>query len=106
MFQAKDVIIGFVEAKNSNCLIQVNVIGPLVLFQASYPLLKASTPAPKFVVISSRAGSITLGPTIPGIILSYGVSKAAVNYLVRKLHFENDGLSKQFFMRSFSKDGN
>jgi NAD(P)-dependent dehydrogenase (short-subunit alcohol dehydrogenase family) len=44
-------------------LAQVNVLGVLVLFQAAYPLLKSSTP--KFVPISSSAGSITVGPTLP-----------------------------------------
>jgi NAD(P)-dependent dehydrogenase (short-subunit alcohol dehydrogenase family) len=73
---------------------QVNVIGPLVLFQATYPLLTASTPTPKFTVISSRLGSIALGTSIPGVFAPYGVTKAALNYLTRKLHFENDGLSK------------
>lgn len=70
---------------------EVNVIGPLVLFQASYPLLKASNPAPKFVVISSRVGSITIGSALVGAV-PYGASKSAVNYLCRKLHFENDGI--------------
>jgi hypothetical protein len=37
----------------------------LALFQATYPLLQASTPAPKFIPISSAAGSVTLGPTMP-----------------------------------------
>lgn len=71
---------------------EVNVIGPLVLFQATYPLLKASTNSPKFVLISSRTGSITNGAVYPWGILTYGASKAAANYLARKLHFENDGL--------------
>jgi len=39
----------------------VNVIGTLVLFQATYPLLSASTPTPKFIPISSGAGSILDG---------------------------------------------
>lgn len=70
----------------------VNVVGPLVLFQASYPLLKASTSTPKFIVISSRLGSITLAPNMPSEMTPYGASKAAVNYLTRKLHREHDDL--------------
>ncbi|KAF7982489.1 hypothetical protein HWV62_28070 [Athelia sp. TMB] len=70
----------------------VNVVGPQVLFQATYPLLKASTPAPKFIVISSIAGSLALGPGMPVGNGAYAISKAAVNYLARKLHFENEGL--------------
>jgi NAD(P)-dependent dehydrogenase (short-subunit alcohol dehydrogenase family) len=75
--------------------IQVNVIGTLTLFQASYPLLKASTSTPKFVYISSGGGSITMGPQFPAV-LAYGASKAAANYLVRKLHFEHEDLSKHY----------
>jgi NAD(P)-dependent dehydrogenase (short-subunit alcohol dehydrogenase family) len=44
---------------------QVNALGPLVLFQAAYPLLHASTPAPRFIAISSGAGSIAFGPMVP-----------------------------------------
>ncbi|EIN06063.1 NAD(P)-binding protein [Punctularia strigosozonata HHB-11173 SS5] len=73
---------------------EVNVVGTLVLFQASLELLKASTRAPKFVIISSGAGSITEGAQMSLGMLPYGVSKAAENYLARKLHFEHeqDGL--------------
>jgi NAD(P)-dependent dehydrogenase (short-subunit alcohol dehydrogenase family) len=48
---------------------------------------------PKFVIISSRVGGMVFGAPFQGV-LPYGASKAAVNYLARKLHFENDGLSK------------
>jgi len=71
---------------------EINVIGTLILFQASYPLLKASTPSPKFIAISSAAGSITDGTAFSGGVLAYGSSKAAENYLARKLHFEHEGL--------------
>ncbi|KII87072.1 hypothetical protein PLICRDRAFT_243937 [Plicaturopsis crispa FD-325 SS-3] len=69
----------------------VNVVGTLVLFQATYPLLQTSTPSPKFIAISSVAGSLAVAdkmfPVSP-----YGISKAAENYLVRRLHAENEGL--------------
>ncbi|KAF7968112.1 hypothetical protein HWV62_31975 [Athelia sp. TMB] len=71
--------------------------GPQILFQATYPLLKTSTPVPKFIVITSIAGSIALGPSMPALNGAYTVSKAAVNYLARKLHFENEGLSAWAF---------
>jgi NAD(P)-dependent dehydrogenase (short-subunit alcohol dehydrogenase family) len=71
---------------------QVNVNGTLVLFQATYPLLKASTSTPKFIAVSSVAGSITIGPTMPMKAVAYGASKAALNFVVRKLHQENEGL--------------
>jgi NAD(P)-dependent dehydrogenase (short-subunit alcohol dehydrogenase family) len=74
--------------------LQVNTLGPLVLFQAVYPLLKATTASPKFIAISSFAGSIgsmSLGMSVKSI--AYGTSKAALNFVMRKLHHENDGLS-------------
>jgi nucleoside-diphosphate-sugar epimerase len=73
--------------------VEVNVIGTLVLFQATYAPLKASTTSPKFIPISASTGSIEYGTRIPIKTLSYGLSKAAENYLARKIHSENDGLS-------------
>ncbi|KZO92344.1 NAD(P)-binding protein [Calocera viscosa TUFC12733] len=70
----------------------VNVTGTLVLFQATYPLLKASTPTPKFVCISTMGGTITNGAKFPAGLLAYGASKCALNYMTMKLHFEHDGL--------------
>ena len=66
---------------------QVNTNGPLVLFQATYALLRASA-EPKFIVISSAVGSITLGANLPFNIYAYGASKAAVNWVARKLHHD------------------
>jgi len=70
----------------------INVTGTLVLFQATYPLLTASTPSPKFVCISTMGGTITLGAKFPAGLLAYGASKCALNYMTRKLHFEHEGL--------------
>jgi NAD(P)-dependent dehydrogenase (short-subunit alcohol dehydrogenase family) len=69
------------------------VNGPLVLFQATYPLLKASTSTPKFIAISSVGGSIEIGGAMTMKGIAYGASKAALNFVIRKLHHENDGLS-------------
>jgi len=66
---------------------EVNVIGPTVLFQAAWPLLKAS-PQPKFSIITSIAGSIAAGAPLPAGFLAYGASKAAANFLAMKLHSE------------------
>ena len=74
---------------------QINVVGTLILFQAAYPLLKASTSSPKFIPMSSGGGSITEGTPVPAGLLAYGSSKAALNYLARKLHFEHEELSKR-----------
>ncbi|EIN05949.1 NAD(P)-binding protein [Punctularia strigosozonata HHB-11173 SS5] len=73
---------------------EVNVVGTFILFRACYELLAASTSSPKFVMISSSGGSIATGAPIPLRMLPYGTSKAAENYLARKLHFEHekDGL--------------
>jgi len=66
---------------------EVNVLGPLALFQASYALLKAS-PEPKFIIVSGAIGSIQIGTTYPAKCTAYGVSKAAVNWLSAKLWHE------------------
>jgi NAD(P)-dependent dehydrogenase (short-subunit alcohol dehydrogenase family) len=72
----------------------VNVVGPLALFQAAYPLLKASTSTPRFVPISSTMGSIELGTKVPTDQMPYGVSKAALNWLTAKLRNEHEGLGE------------
>lgn len=72
--------------------LDVNVIGVLALFQAVTPLLKKGN-NPKFIVLSSSLGSSTLATYMPGPWFCYGVTKAAVNYLVRRIHVENDWLT-------------
>ncbi|TRM70530.1 hypothetical protein BD626DRAFT_30124 [Schizophyllum amplum] len=67
---------------------EVNVNGPLVLFQAVHGLMSASTPTPKFVLISTAAGSISMAALFAGPIHTYGASKAALNWLSCKLHAE------------------
>jgi norsolorinic acid ketoreductase len=72
----------------------VNLIGVLALFQAFEPLLrKAPNKNPKFIALSSNLGSIGLAPYVPGPWFCYGVTKAALNYLVRRIHVENDWLT-------------
>ncbi|MCJ1377801.1 hypothetical protein MMC17_000897 [Xylographa soralifera] len=67
--------------------LDVNYIGTLVLFQATLPLLEASAD-PKFVLVSSFLGSLSDMEKYPLPVLSYGASKAAANYMIRKIHFE------------------
>jgi hypothetical protein len=77
--------------------------------------MKASTPTPKFIPISSGASSVAFGPTVPlpntayvtlGLLTlpligvhsltrpgRFGASKAALNFVTRKMRAENDGLS-------------
>jgi len=69
-------------------LIDVNVDGPIRLFQATLPLLRAAK-QPKFVVISSAVSTITNAEYISYTVTSYGASKAALNFLLRRIHIEN-----------------
>lgn len=62
-------------------LFEINTLGPLRLFQAVLPLLK---PGAKFLVMSSATGSIAGALEMPFGVGAYGMSKAAVNYLVAK----------------------
>ncbi|KAF4634713.1 hypothetical protein G7Y89_g3396 [Cudoniella acicularis] len=68
-----------------------NTVGPLVLFQATWPLLQTSD-SPRFVVISSIVASLAEVPSYPLYNSAYGASKAAVNFLLRKINFENPKL--------------
>ena len=68
----------------------VNVVGPLLLFQALHPYLVKSKHGGKFVAISSSAGSIGGQAPVPNAV--YGTSKAALNFIVKKMHTENEDL--------------
>ncbi|KZO92371.1 NAD(P)-binding protein [Calocera viscosa TUFC12733] len=67
---------------------EVNVIGPTVLFQSAWPLLKAA-PKPEFAIITSIAASIAAGAVLPAGFLAYGASKTGANFLGMKLHSEH-----------------
>ncbi|KAF9457037.1 NAD(P)-binding protein [Collybia nuda] len=71
---------------------EVNTIGMLVLFQAVYSLLKASMSSPRFIPMTSGAASLTAYMSLPLGYTCYGASKVALNYIARKIHFENDWL--------------
>ncbi|KAH7115004.1 putative aflatoxin biosynthesis ketoreductase nor-1 [Dendryphion nanum] len=70
---------------------ETNVIGVLGLFQATEPLLHKSS-KPKFFTLSSNLGSLGIMEYAPGPWFTYGITKAALNYLTRKIHFENEWL--------------
>jgi norsolorinic acid ketoreductase len=72
---------------------KTNTIGPLLLFQATESLMKASTSSPKFVVLSSSLGAISAIPTHPQPSAAYGSSKAALNYIICKIHQEYEYLT-------------
>lgn len=71
---------------------EVNTIGPLVLFQAVASLLEASGDG-KFFVMGSSLGSIANMEDWPMPSTAYGTSKAAINFITRKIHFENPKLT-------------
>jgi len=71
----------------------VNATGTLALFQAVYPLLeKSSAKEKKFIPIGTPVGAIGEMESFPLRSTSYGASKAALHYLTRKIHFENEDL--------------
>ena len=80
-----------INIEETKALIDVNTIGPLVLFQAVLPLLQKSR-NPKFVAVSSAVGSIGGMELRPYPMFGYGASKAALNYIVRKIHFAHEDL--------------
>jgi norsolorinic acid ketoreductase len=65
---------------------RINTLSPLILFQALYPLLKARQTR-KFVVVSTQAASIK--DIMPLAVTAYGASKAALNFITRRLHSEH-----------------
>ncbi|GJC77252.1 short chain dehydrogenase gsfK [Colletotrichum liriopes] len=79
----------------------INAIGPLALFQATADLLKASkTGSPKFVAVSTIVGSIgsqEILTNFPGTSSPYGASKAALNWFIRLLSFEEPWLTSWVF---------
>ncbi|RSL92519.1 hypothetical protein CEP52_013769 [Fusarium oligoseptatum] len=70
---------------------KINSVGPFALYLAMRPLLLASAD-PKFVVLSTELGSIGLQGERKIQDVAYGMSKAAVNFFVGKLHHEEPKL--------------
>jgi norsolorinic acid ketoreductase len=65
-----------------------NTLGAIFLFSATQPLLEKSS-NPKFFTVSSSMGSNgQLEAYAPMPMMPYSISKAAVNFAMRKLHFE------------------
>ncbi|KAF4992164.1 hypothetical protein FGRMN_7370 [Fusarium graminum] len=67
---------------------EINTIGPLTVTQGLWPLLQKSA-KPKVVNVSSSVGCITYHEVVTG---AYGPSKAALNWLTRALHMQNEEL--------------
>jgi len=72
--------------------IDVNTIGMLVLFQATWPLLQVSQ-SPKFILVSTGVASMGLMEQVPMLATAYGASKAAANFITLKIHYENPKLT-------------
>jgi norsolorinic acid ketoreductase len=70
----------------------VNTIGALTLFQATNPLLEKSS-SPKFAYISTVLASIGDAEKYPLPGVAYGASKAAANFLLKKIHIEHPHLT-------------
>ena len=68
----------------------VNVIGNIILFRAVFPLLKRSHQTPKFIAMGSAAGTIGGQEKSPVPNAAYGPSKAALNWVTKKIHLENE----------------
>ena len=72
---------------------EVNTVGPVRLFTAFFALLNRSF-NPKFVVVSTAAGSIGIAPKLPKFpVAHYGASKAAINFIVQRIHIEHPSLT-------------
>ncbi|KAF5328069.1 hypothetical protein D9619_013608 [Psilocybe cf. subviscida] len=71
---------------------EVNALAPLVLFQAVEKLLKASS-NPKFIGMTSGAGSLSQFMDVPIGKFCYGSTKAVLNFMLRRIHFENDWIT-------------
>ncbi|KPA35125.1 ketoreductase, partial [Fusarium langsethiae] len=67
---------------------EINTIGPLTVTQGLWSYLQLSS-APKVINISSSVGCITFQEVVAG---AYGPSKAALNWLTRALHIQNESL--------------
>lgn len=73
----------------------VNAVGTLRVYKAVFPLLKAAADQggkPAFVALSTAVASIKDASSYPVQATAYGASKAAVNYMLSKIHGENEWL--------------
>ena len=62
-------------------MFEVNVVGQLLVTQAYLPLLRQSTVGGKVINVSSALGSHTYAAVFGKPTVSYGLSKAALNFL-------------------------
>lgn len=79
-----------IDCQNLREVTDINVVGALALFQGALPLMKGE--CPKFVAISAALGSISSTGKFPMSSGSYGLSKAMLNFMMAKIHAENEGV--------------
>lgn len=72
--------------------IETNVHGPLWLFQATLSLLQKGK-APKWMAMSSSAGSLASMGEMQHPNAAYGASKALLNFHTLKIHFEHPNIA-------------
>ncbi|ROV87035.1 hypothetical protein VSDG_10023 [Cytospora chrysosperma] len=86
-----------IDIKDMREFFEVNTYPVVRLLKAVYPLLKKTSDEggqPIFVAVSTEAASIQdLEKNTPYLLGAYGASKVAVNYIVRRAHFENEWLT-------------
>lgn len=86
-----------IEIKDLREFMEINTFPVVRLFKAVYPLLKKTADEggkPIFIAVSTEAASIQdLEKNRPYLLGAYGASKIAVNYLVRRAHYENEWLT-------------
>ena len=67
-------------------------MGPLLLFQAAHDALRRSK-NPRFVITGTVLGSVTSAVGFSWPVVSYGASKAAAQFIIRKIHGEHEWLT-------------
>ncbi|KIW15321.1 hypothetical protein PV08_05366 [Exophiala spinifera] len=72
---------------------EINTLAPILLYQATQPLLNASRQNPRFFIISSSIGSNGLQDHYPLPMIAYGTSKAAVTYAASRIHREESRIT-------------
>lgn len=93
-------------------MFEVNTFSFVSLFQAVCPLLKAAADKDgngkaRLLAISSNAGQIIEMEPVSQIPMgSYGMTKCALNYLVRRTHFENPWLTAWIMNPGFVQTDN
>jgi hypothetical protein len=70
----------------------VNTLGPIVLFQSFLPLLAQSHLVPVFGCITTGAAQLSTMENLRLPNVAYGSSKVAANYVMKKIHLENEDM--------------